>query len=161
MKKQHLGKRKLSSFQLIILGFILVILIGSFLLMLPFSTKSGRATPFLEALFTSTSATCVTGLVVHDTATYWSDFGQAVILLLIQIGGMGVVTIAVALAVISGRKIGLMQRSTMQEAIAAPSVGGIVRLTSFILKATFLIELVGAILMLPVFGGEFGLLKGI
>ena len=161
MKKQHLGKRKLSSFQLIILGFILVILIGSFLLMLPFSTKSGRATPFLEALFTSTSATCVTGLVVHDTATYWSDFGQAVILLLIQIGGMGVVTIAVALAVISGRKIGLMQRSTMQEAIAAPSVGGIVRLTSFILKATFLIELVGAILMFPVFCGEFGLLKGI
>ena len=93
--------------------------------------------------------------MVHDTATYWSAFGQAVILLLIQIGGMGVVTIAVSLAAISGKKIGLMQRSTMQEAIAAPSVGGIVRLTGFILKATILIELFGAILLLPVFLQRF------
>ena len=151
MKKQHLGKRKLSSFQLIILGFILVILIGSFLLMLPFSTTSGRATPFLEALFTSTSATCVTGLAVHDTATYWSDFGQAVILLLIQIGGMGVVTIAVALAVISGRKIGLFARNTMQEALSAHKMGGVLKLTKFILFSSFMIEALGAIFLSPVF----------
>lgn len=129
--------------------------------MLPVSAANGEPTSFLDALFTATSATCVTGLVVHDTATYWSVFGQAVILLLIQIGGMGVVTIAVSVATISGRKIGLMQRSTMQEAIAAPSVGGIVRLTGFILKATILIELVGAFFMLPVFWKDFGGSKGI
>ena len=92
--------------------------------MLPFSSRSGLATPFFEALFTSTSAVCVTGLIIHDTATYWSVFGQIVILLLIQIGGMGVITVAASFAMISGRKISLMQRSTMQEAISAPKVGG-------------------------------------
>lgn len=129
--------------------------------MLPVSTRSGEPASFTDALFTATSATCVTGLVVHDTATYWSTFGQAVILLLIQIGGMGVVTIAVSFAVISGRKIGLMQRSTMQEAIAAPSVGGIVRMTGFILKATICIELLGAIAMLPTFLRDFDISIGI
>lgn len=153
-------KKRLSSFQIIIMGFLLVILTGSILLMLPVSVRTGEATSFADALFTATSATCVTGLVIHDTATYWSTFGQVVILLLIQIGGMGVVTIAVSVAVISGRKIGLMQRSTMQEAIAAPSVGGIVRLTGFILKATILIELSGAFIMLPVFWKDFGTLRG-
>ena len=142
------------------MGFLAVILLGSILLMLPVSTRNGESAPFADALFTATSATCVTGLVVHDTATYWSAFGQAVILILIQIGGMGVVTIAVSAAVISGRKIGLMQRSTMQEAISAHSVGGIVRLTSFILKSTILIELTGAVLMMPVFWKDFGPLKG-
>lgn len=127
---------------------------------LPVSSENGKATSFLDALFTATSATCVTGLVVYDTASHWSRFGQAVILLLIQIGGMGVVTIAVAVATISGRKIGLMQRSTMQEAIAAPSVGGIVRLTGFIFRSTILIELAGACLMMPVFWKDFGALKG-
>ena len=141
MKDLFSRKRHLSSFQIIIMGFLLVILTGSILLMLPVSARTGEVTSFADALFTATSATCVTGLVIHDTATYWSTFGQVVILLLIQIGGMGVVTIAVSVAVISGRKIGLMQRSTMQEAIAAPSVGGIVRLTGFILKTTILIEL--------------------
>lgn len=159
---RHIFKinRHLSSSQIIIMGFMLVILTGSILLMLPFSTKSGTGASFADALFTAASATCVTGLVVQDTAAYWSVFGQAVILILIQIGGMGVVTIAVAIAVISGRKIGLMQRSTMQEAIAAPSVGGIVRMTGFILKATILIELSGALLMMPVFWKNFRFLKG-
>ena len=129
--------------------------------MLPVSTRSGQTASFFDALFTATSATCVTGLVVHDTATYWSPFGQAVILLLIQIGGMGVVTLAVALAVISGRKIGLMQRSTMQEAVSAHHLGGIVRLTKFILKTTVCIELIGAALLLPTFVRDFGLMKGI
>ena len=127
-------KRKLTSFQIIILGFSGVILFGTFLLMLPFSSRSGLATPFSDALFTSTSAVCVTGLIIHDTATYWSAFGQFGILLLIQIGGMGVITIAASFAMISGRKISLMQRCTMQEAISAPKVGGIVRLTGFIVR---------------------------
>ena len=154
-------KKRMTSFQVITIGFLSVIFVGSILLMLPVSSKTGHFTPFLEALFTATSATCVTGLVVHDTATYWSGFGQLIILLLIQTGGMGVVTVAVSLATISGKKIGLMQRSTMQEAIAAPSVGGIVKLTGFILKSTMLIELTGAILMLPVFWKDCDGLSGI
>lgn len=153
-------KRHLSSFQIIIFGFAAVILIGTFLLMLPLSAKSGQVTPFNEALFTSTSAVCVTGLIVHDTATYWSVFGQAVILILIQIGGLGVVTLAASIALISGKKISLMQRSTMQEAIAAPKLGGIVKLTGFIIKITFAVELLGAVVMAPVFCNDFGL-KGI
>lgn len=153
-------KKHITTFQIIILGFAGVILLGALLLMLPISSRSGSATPFNEALFTSTSAVCVTGLIVQDTATYWSSFGQAVIIVLIQIGGLGVVTVAASFALLSGRKISLMQRSTMQEAIAAPKVGGIVRLTSFILKATFLFELIGAVVMMPVFCRDFGV-KGI
>lgn len=158
MKRMH---RYLSSSQIIILGFAAVILIGSLLLMLPFATQNGQGADFTDALFTATSAVCVTGLIVQDTATYWSGFGQGVIITLIQIGGMGVVTIAVAISVISGKRIGLKQRSTMQEAISAPKVGGIVRLTGFIIRMTFLFELLGAILMAPSFCKEFGLLKGI
>lgn len=153
-------KKKLTSFQIIIFGFLGVILLGTFLLMLPVSSRSGHMTPFMDALFTSTSAVCVTGLIVHDTATYWSSFGQFIIIVLIQIGGMGVITVAASFALISGRKISLMQRSTMQEAISAPKVGGIVRLTSFIIKITLLIELLGAVIMAPVFYKDFGM-KGI
>ena len=153
--------RHITSFQVISLGFLSVILLGSLLLMLPIATKSGQCTSFLDALFTATSAVCVTGLVVNDTATYWSLFGQGVILLLIQIGGMGIITIAIAIAVVSGRKIGLMQRSTMQEAISAPTVGGIVRRTQFIIRTTILIEIIGAVLLAPVFCRNFGFWKGI
>lgn len=155
---EHLHKkRNLNSFQVIIFGFLGVILLGTFLLMLPLSSRNETVTPFLDALFTSTSAVCVTGLVLHDTATYWSFIGQFVILLMIQIGGMGVITVAASFAMISGRKISLMQRSTMQEAIAAPKVGGIVRLTSFIVKITLWIELLGAAVMAPVFYKDFGI----
>lgn len=153
-------KKKLTSFQVIILGFFGVILLGTFFLMLPISSREGLRTPFFDALFTSTSAVCVTGLVVYDTATYWSSFGQFVILLLIQIGGMGVITVAAAFAMISGRKISLMQRSTMKEAIAAQKVGGIVRLTNFIVKSTLVIELSGAAVMAPIFCHDFGM-KGL
>ena len=149
-------KHHLSSFQIIILGFAGVILLGALLLMLPLSTTAGCVTPFHEALFTSTSAVCVTGLVVQDTGSYWSVFGQTVILTLIQIGGLGVVTVAALFALLSGRRISLMQRSTMQDAISAPKVGGIVRLTRFILRGTFLIELIGALAMLPVFCRDYG-----
>lgn len=153
-------KNRFTSFQIIIGGFIAVILIGALLLMLPVSSKAGIITPFNEALFTSTSAVCVTGLVVQDTATYWSWFGQGIILVLIQIGGLGVITIAVSFALLSGRKISLMQRSVMQEAISAPKVGGIVRLTGFVLKGTFLVEFTASIIMMPVFVKDFGA-KGI
>ena len=156
MRKLIHGKIRLTTSQSIILGFFSMILLGTFLLMLPFSSRAGVATPFSDALFTATSAVCVTGLVVYDTAAYWSVFGQTVIIILIQIGGMGVITVAASFALISGRRISLMQRSTMQEAISAPKVGGIVRLTSFIIRISLLIELLGAAAMAPVFCRDFG-----
>lgn len=128
--------------------------------MLPISSVSGKVTPFNESLFTATSAVCVTGLVVQDTGSYWSTFGQAIILILIQIGGLGVITVAASFALLSGRKISLMQRSTMQEAIAAPKIGGIVRLTGFVLKATLIFELSGAVIMMPVLCKDYGV-KGV
>lgn len=154
-------KKRLSSSQIIILGFAGAILFGSILLTLPFSTRDGHGALFSDALFTATSAVCVTGLVVQDTATYWSTFGQAVIIALIQIGGMGVVTVAIAISSFSGKQISLKQRSTMQEAISAHKVGGIVRLTRFIIKMTIIFELLGAVIMAPTFCKEFGVLKGI
>jgi len=153
-------KRKITSSQIILLGFALVITLGALVLMLPFSSRAGTMTPFLNCLFTSTSAVCVTGLVVYDTATHWSAFGQGVILLLIQIGGMGVITVAAAITMASGKKISLMQRSTMQDAVSAHHVGGIVRFTGFILKGIFLFELLGAIVLMTVFIPEYGI-KGI
>ena len=158
---EKLSKKKhLTSFQLIILGFAGVILLGTVLLMLPVSSSEQVLTPFHEALFTATSAVCVTGLVVKDTGSYWSLAGQMIILVLIQIGGLGVVTVAASVSLLSGKKISLMQRSTMQDAMSAPKVGGIVRLTRFILKGTFLIEAAGTLLLLPVFLSDYGL-KGI
>ena len=153
-------RRQISSSQIILLGFALVIALGALVLMLPVSSRTGTMTPFLNCLFTSTSAVCVTGLVVYDTATHWSAFGQGVILLLIQIGGMGVITVAAAITMASGKKMSLMQRSTMQDAVSAHHVGGIVRFTGFILKGIFLFELLGALVLMTVFIPEYGL-KGI
>lgn len=157
-KKTH---KHISTSRFIFLGFLFTIILGGLILMLPFASTGGQRTSLIDALFTATSATCVTGLVVQDTATYWSGFGQAVILFLIQIGGMGVITIAVLLTMLSGRKISLRQRTLMQEAISAPQMGGIVRLTGFIFKAIILIELLGALCLFPVFYKEFGFFKGI
>lgn len=161
MLEKFLSKKHISSFQIITIGFLTVILAGALLLMLPIASASGYSIPFKDTLFTSTSAVCVTGLIVRDTATSWSMFGQFIILLLIQIGGIGVVTVAISLSLLSGRKINLLQRSYMKDSISAPQVGGIVRLTGFILKGTGLIELIGACLMSPVFIKEFGIGKGI
>ena len=153
-------RKHLTSAQIIILGFSGVILLGALLLTLPLSSREGTATSFGDALFTATSAVCVTGLVVYDTATHWSTFGQGVLLFLIQIGGMGVITVAASFAILSGKKISLMQRNTMQEALSAPTLGGIVRLTGFAVKATLLLELLGAAAMAPVFCRDFGV-KGL
>ena len=149
--------KKVSSFQWIISGFLIAILMGAFLLMLPLSSKEGTWTSFENAFFTSTSAVCVTGLVVRDTATYWSTFGQVVILALIQIGGLGIVSVAAFIATLSGRRISLLQRSMLQESISAHQVGGIVKMTSFIFKVAFIIELAGALIILPAFCSVFGL----
>lgn len=152
---------RVSPARVIIFGFLLLILLGTGLLMLPCSTREWGGAAFSDALFTATSATCVTGLVVHDTASYWSGFGQLVILLLIQVGGMGVVTMAVAIFMFSGKRIGLKQRWVLQESISAPQVGGIVRQTRFILKTAFAIEGAGAAALAVRFCPELGLRQGL
>lgn len=155
---KHIGfQNKLSSFQIIILGFAGVIVLGALLLMLPISTQNGVVTPFSKTLFTATSAVCVTGLVVFDTASYWSGFGQLIILIMIQIGGLGVISVASFLSMLAGRKISLMQRQTMQNALSAPQMGGIVKLTRFIFLVSFAIEGIGALLLMPVFMTKYGI----
>ena len=155
---KHIGfQNKLSSFQIIILGFAGVIVVGALLLMLPISTQNGAVTPFSKTLFTATSAVCVTGLVVFDTASYWSGFGQLIILIMIQIGGLGVISVASFLSMLAGRKISLMQRQTMQNALSAPQMGGIVKLTRFIFLVSFAIEGIGALLLMPVFMTKYGI----
>ena len=150
-----------NSFRVISLGFVILILTGALLLMLPISSQSRTVTPFKDTLFTAVSASCVTGLIVKDTATHWSLFGQAVVLTMIQIGGMGVITIGLMITRLSGKKIGLGFRGMMQDSISAPQVGGILSLTKFILKMTALFELTGAALLYPVFCRDFGAVKGI
>lgn len=151
----------LTGSQTILLGFLMLILMGTALLMLPISTKDRSSVGFTDAFFTATSASCVTGLIVKDTQSSWSLFGQVVILILIQIGGMGVVTITTLLSALTGRKIGLLTRSTMQEAVSAPNLGGIVRHMNFIIKGTIIFELTGALIMAPVFIKAAGPVKGI
>ena len=147
---------KLNYFQSIILMFAAVILIGAALLMLPISAQERTVTPFHEALFTATSAVCVTGLGVRDTASHWAAVGQAVLMVLIQIGGLGVITVGASFSLLSGRRISLSQRGRMQEAMSAPKVGGIVRLTGFVIRTSLMIEGIGALCMLPVFCRDFG-----
>ena len=154
-------QRIFSSSRTIIFGFAAMIIVGTLLLMLPFSSKSGTVTPFLDCLFTATSSSCVTGLIVHDTATHWSLFGQIVILIMIQIGGMGIVTMSILAVMLSGKRVNLTQRSTMQESISAHKVGGIIQLSRFIIITSLVIELLGAIAFSFVFCRDYGFLKGI
>ena len=154
-------KFKLNTFQTIILGFAGVILLGSFLLSLPFATKSGDPVPYIDALFTSTTSVCVTGLITRDTGTYWSLFGQIIILILIQIGGMGVMTVTIMLGLISRRRFSIMQKYTMQDAISAPVFGDTIKLTKYIICVTACTEAAGALCLLPVFKQHYGWLKAI
>lgn len=138
---------KLSPPQILVLGFAVVILTGTLLLMLPFSSASGHSLRFIDALFTATSATCVTGLVVVDTGTYFSGFGQTVILVLIQIGGLGFMTMATLFALLLKRKISLRDRLILQEAMNQSSMEGIVRLIRKVLLYSLVIEAGGAVLL--------------
>ena len=148
-------------FQKIIFGFAALILFGAFMLMLPISGKEQVPTPFLDALFTSTSASCVTGLVVYDTATHWSLFGQAVILFLIQVGGLGVVVVMTSLILLSGKRIGYSQRNTLANSISISSQGGIMKMLIFLLKWTGIIELFFSSLLATQFIPEFGWKRGL
>ena len=147
--------------KIIVTGYLSIILFGALLLMLPVSSAEHTVTPFLDALFTATSATCVTGLIVYDTATHWSLLGQVIIITLIQIGGLGFITMATMIATISRRRIGLKSRFVMQESIAAPQMGGIVRLTRFVFTVTVAVEVTGAIILSLRFIPMFGFIKGV
>ena len=155
------GYHRLNQVQYIALGFFFIILAGSLILTLPIASRSGEWTPFLDSMFTATSATCVTGLVVYDTFTHWNVFGQLVILLLIQIGGLGFITVGVGFSMAFRRRIGLWQRDLLKESINAMEIGGIVKLSRKIFIGTALCEGAGAILLATRFIPEFGFVKGI
>lgn len=152
---------KLRTTQIIAVGFLGIICIGTMLLMLPISSRSGEFTDFLTALFTATSATCVTGLVVVDTYCYWSLFGRCVILALIQIGGLGFMTIGVFVAIFMKKNIGLKERGILQESMNTLQIGGVVKLVKKITIVTFVLEGIGAVLLAIRFIPEMGWLKGI
>lgn len=153
--------KKLTQTQMIVIGYALIILIGSTLLMLPVSSRDGQFTSFFDCFFTATSASCVTGLIVVDTYQHWSVFGQCVLLLLIQLGGLGFMTIGVFFAIILRRKIGLRTRGVLQESVNTLQIGGIVRLAKKIVKGTLFFEGVGAFLLASQFIPKYGLMKGI
>lgn len=160
-KKRQLRLSALTSTQIILLGYAAIILGGALLLMLPIASRASEWTSFPDALFTATSATCVTGLIVVSTAGYWSLFGQLIILGLIQVGGMGFLTMAVMVFVVAGRRIGLRQRFTMQESIGAPALGGIVRLTRFIFNGVLIFEGLGALALSFRFVPMLGFVRGV
>ncbi len=147
--------------QIIAIGFILIILVGTLLLMLPVATRSGKSAGFMSSLFTATSSTCVTGLIVADTYTNWSLFGQLVILLLIQVGGLGFITIGILFAMFFRKKIGLNERELIQESISATKLAGVVKLVRNILVGTIVFEGAGAVLLSIRFIPMFGVIKGI
>ena len=153
--------RRLSRVQTIALGFLLIIAAGTILLMLPIASRDGESVGFLNALFTATSSTCVTGLVVVDTYTTWTLFGQMIIILLIQIGGLGFISIGVFFSIFLKRRIGLKERNLIQESVNTLQIGGAVRLVQKIVCYSIVIEGTGALLLMIRFIPQFGWLKGI
>lgn len=158
MKKM---KKKGSYTRALAAGFGLIILAGALILMTPAASRSGQWTPFLDALFTAASATCVTGLVIADTYQHWNLFGQLVILLLIQIGGLGFITIGAYISVLFKKKIGLRGRTAIHESVSTLELAGVVRLVVQIMKGTFLFEMTGALLLSVRFVPQFGWARGI
>ncbi len=158
-------QNQLTYVRIIAVGYLMVILIGTLLLMLPFSTSAGKSTGFLTALFTATSATCVTGLVVVDTATHWTTLGHVIIMIMIQIGGLGFMTMGVFLAMVLRKRISLRTRGLLQESMNYMQMGGVIRLVRTAFRGTFLIEGIGAVLLtarfIPVFGATKGIWYGI
>ena len=149
-------KLSLSTTQIILLGFLITIFIGSILLSLPVSSADGQAVPYIDALFTATTATCVTGLVTVPTATTWSLFGQVVILVLIQIGGLGIITIMTGVMLLLNRRIGVSDRLLIQDAFNLNTMSGMVSFVRKVLLGTLIIEGIGAALYMLVFVPEFG-----
>lgn len=153
--------KKISVSQIVIIGFLALILVGSLLLSLPIASNDGEWTDYFDALFTAVSSACVTGLVIVDTATKWSFFGQLVILLLIQVGGLGVITVVITVMMFAHKKIGLHERAAVRDSLSLNQLGGVVRFMRFILSTTFIIEGLGAIVLSVPFVRDYGLIKGV
>ena len=151
---------KLRGVQILALGFLLLILVGALILTLPISTTSGESTNFLDALFTATSAVCVTGLIVVDTGTYWNAFGQTVIMILIEIGGLGFMSFTTLIAIILGKKITLRERLILQDAMNTFNIQGLVKMVKYVLVFTVSVQFFGALLFSTQFVPEYGLGKG-
>lgn len=160
VQKRDCMKRRLTQTQFIAYGFMAIILTGTLLLMLPISSRDGEVGGFINCLFTATSASCVTGLVVYDTWSHWSLFGQLVILTMIQIGGLGFITIGVFVSMVLRRRIGLKARGLMQESVNTLQIGGMVKLAKKIVFGTAIFELGGAFLLSIRFIPQFGWAKG-
>ncbi len=160
-KKLIHARRHVSQTQFIAYGFFCIIITGTLLLMLPFASRDGQSEPFLNCLFTATSASCVTGLVVADTWSQWSLFGQLVILTMIQIGGLGFITVGVFISIVLRRKIGLKERGLMMESVNTLQIGGVVRLAKKIIIGTCIFEGTGAVLLAIRFIPQFGFLRGL
>ena len=152
---------KLKGVQILTLGFILVILIGALILTLPICTTSGESTNFLDAIFTATSAVCVTGLIVVDTGTYWNMFGQTVIMILIEIGGLGFMSFTTLIAIIFGKKITLRERLILQDAMNTFNIQGLVKMVKYVLLFTVSVQFFGALLFSTQFVPEYGLITGV
>ncbi len=160
-KKRRKRKINLNTPEIVAIGFALVILVGAILLNLPFASKSGESIGFVNALFTAASAVAVTGLVVVDTASHWTTYGQVVILILIQIGGLGFITMGTLFALILGRKINFRRRVVMKESMNKITMNGVVRLAKYILITTFILEGIGALILSTRFIPIYGWGKGI
>lgn len=156
-----LKKTKFSEVQVLALGFFIVIFIGGTILSLPISSASGEATNFLDSIFTATSATCVTGLVTVDTGTHWNLFGQTVIMILIEIGGLGFMSFATFISVLIGRRITLKSRLLMQEAMNTFNIQGLVKMLKKVMLFTFIIQFIGALILSTQLIPEFGVARGI
>lgn len=161
MLESKIKKTKLNAVQVLAIGFALVILLGGIILSLPISSIDGKSTNFLDAVFTSTSAVCVTGLVTVDTGTHWNNFGKVIIMLLIETGGLGFMSITIFIAVLLGKKITLKDRLIMQEAMNTFNIQGLVRMVKYVLGFTFIVQLCGALLLSTQFVPQFGIQRGI
>ena len=157
----HTARRTLDPARVLVLGFLLMIAVGTAVLMLPVSAASGRAAPPLTALFTATSAVCVTGLVVEDTLTYWSTFGHAVILVLIQVGGIGFMTMTTLFSILLGRKITMRERMVISKSLNVDDLSGLIRLTRRVLLGTLVFEGAGALLLAAGMVRDYGIAGGV
>lgn len=154
-------RRQVNTTKVIAITFALIILLGTLLLMLPQASRCGSSCGFLPALFTATSATCVTGLTVYDTFTHWTGFGQTVIICLIQIGGLGFMSIATMLVFMLRRKVGLKQRLVMAQALSLNELDGVVRLQKWVIVGSFSIEGIGALILTLRFLPEYGFVQAL
>lgn len=153
--------KKFSNSQILASGFFIIILIGALVLNTKLASANGENIGFLNAFFTATSSVCVTGLIVVDTGTYWSDFGKFIIMLLVQIGGLGFMTLATFGIIFTGKKISLSQRLLIQDSIGSDTLNGVVKMSKNILFLSLIIEFIGAAFLSFVFIPEYGLLKGV